>query len=170
MSKTWNKGAMPFTSTNIPISLPHPALVFLYHRLPHLTSPSLLKFRHVLDDAVCAKLSGRVWVHRHQHPREFGFALLAPHSRKSQEIALLGSESVDLFRRLACFVLRDHVLQSHQGDTRPAIVGVLFAQREPAIQFEILNRYKATVFIGNATRAVLEFRMISASRPFTQFS
>ena len=99
-------------------------------------------------------------INRHLHAREFRTPLLAPDAAESQEEPLLGSVAVDLLAFFSGFVIRDHVFQRHQRDARATVVGGVFAQRELAVEFQIVNRDKIAVFVGDATGSLFEFLAI----------
>ena len=65
-----------------------------------LCSPSLLKLRHVLHDAVHSILARRVRIGKHPQPRNLRTPLLAPYSPESQEEALLRRVTINLLRLL----------------------------------------------------------------------
>src|ERR1041385_8399589 len=121
--------------TGVPPSnfLPHVAGILGNHRLTGFAVPCLLKFRHVLHDAVDPILPRRMRVDADQHPRKLGTPLLAPNSPVTEEKALFWCEAINLCLGFAGFVFGDHLLKSHQGDACATVIGGVLAESEFAV-------------------------------------
>src|SRR5881394_352554 len=138
-------------------ALPNPASILADHRLPRLTSPCLLKFRHILHHTVHAIPSWRMRIGIDQRTRQFGTSLFAPHPPEAQEESLFWRVAVDLFPRLAGLICRNHFPQRYQSDPRASIVRRVLSQRQPAIQFQIIDRDKVAILVRDATGSFFKF-------------
>src|SRR5205807_206293 len=61
-------------------------------------------------------------------------------------------------------------MERHQRDAGASIVRGVFSQGEAAIQFQIVDRGKAAVLVGNATGAFLKFLCVFQSPPIAEIS
>src|SRR5882724_390783 len=150
--------------------LPDPAGVLPHHGLACLAAESLLELRHVLHHAGHTIFSRRMRIYTDQHARELGTALFAPGATEAEEEALLRGVAADGLRRWASVAVGHHLLQRHQGDPRPAVVGGVLAQGEAAIEFEIVHRHETAVLVGDATGALFEFRAVLRRPPVAQIA
>ena len=74
-------------------------------------------------------------INAHQHARKFRTPLLAPHPAKAQEEALLGSVAINVRPLFAAGVLCDQLVQRHERDAGPAVIGGVLAQSEATVEF-----------------------------------
>src|SRR5215813_3417429 len=98
------------------------------HRLSLLATESLLKFRHVLDDAIRPPASRRVRIDAHQHPRHLGRHIGTPYPREPEEEALIRRISVDLLLWVL-ISLRQQIMQGSKGYACAAVICGVLAQR-----------------------------------------
>src|SRR5207244_8870342 len=84
---------------------------------------------------------------------------------------LLGREVVNLF----AWLIAQRIFQRHVGDAQAAIVGSILAQRELAIEGDVILRvliifhaYELRILVGNARRAFVEFCLIFLRPPVAQ--
>src|SRR3954454_3610948 len=132
------------------------ASVLCDHGLPRLASPCLLELRHVLDDAVHAVMAWRMRIGGDLHAQIFGTLLLTPYPAEAQKEALLWREAINLLAFFSGFILSNQALQSGKGNTRAAIVGGVLAQREPSVQFHVVDSDEVRILIGHAADAFLK--------------
>src|SRR5438105_12003234 len=136
---------------------PDSAGVFRDHGLAGLATPGLLEFRHVLQHAVDPITPGRMWIYADQHAGIFGAPLLAPYPAHAEEEALLGSVAINFFRGLAARILSDGFAQGGQRDSGAAVIGGIFAQRQLAVELQVVYHHKVPVLVGHAAGPFLKF-------------
>src|SRR5205085_7655440 len=129
-----------------------------------------LEFRHVLQHAVYPITPGRMWIYADQHAGKFGTSLLAPYPAHAEEEALLGSVAVNLFCGLAARILSDGFAQGGQRDAGAAVIGGIFAQRQLAVELEVVYGDEVPVLVGDAAGALLKFLAILRRPPIAQIA
>src|SRR5450759_3605454 len=149
----------------MPPASPNPAGVLAHHRLSRLTRKCLLELRRVLQRAVHAVAAGRVRV-RHGAGADFlGRRVFAPDLGESQEEALLGGEAIQLLR-----LALERVLKRHESDAQTAVIGGVFAQRQAAVQLDVVDRGEAGIFVGDAGGALVELGAVGRGPPVAQIA
>src|SRR5438270_10131092 len=71
---------------------------------------------------------------------------------------------------MSTFIVRNVMMQRSQRNPRAAIVGGVLAEREPAIQLDVVNGGKPAVLIGYTAGAFFKFLSIFRRPPIAQIS
>src|SRR5580700_2851216 len=102
------------------------------------------------------------------HAQIFRALLLAPDSPEAEEKTLLGRESVDALAFFSGLVFRDQALQRGESDARAAVVSGVFAQRETAVELQVIDGNEVGILVGHATHALLKLLAILLGPPVAQ--
>src|SRR5258708_23990434 len=149
--------------------LPHPTGLLRYHGPARFTSKGLLKFRHVLHDAVDAPAAGGVRVYADTQAQDFRCDIFTPHAAVAEEEALIGGEAVNQLVGVL-FGLTHKFVQGHEGDAGAAVVGGVFAEGEACVEFEVVHGGEAAVFVGDTAGAFLELLAVFGGPPVAQIA
>src|SRR5438876_10327181 len=99
-------------------------------------------------------------------PRGLRTLVLAPDLAIAQEETLFGRVALDLLHCLWFAI--DAVKQSHQRNSRAAVVGSVFAEGEFAIQLHIVYRGEVAVLIHDASGTLFKRFRVCGSPPIAQ--
>ena len=136
------------------------------HRLIVGATEGLLKLRYVAHYAVDAKISGRMRIGLGTKARKFGPTAFAPHLREAQEKALVGGESVTRRRLLTGEV----ILERHVGEAHAAVIGRVLAERELAVDVDVVDDREAAVFVHDARGTLVEGFRVGRRPPVAQIA
>src|SRR5208282_521272 len=102
------------------------------------------------------------------HALVFRTPFFAPDPRETKEESLLWGVAINLLAFFSGFVVCDHVPERRQSNACPTVIGGVFAERESAIELEIVNRDKIAVLIGDTTDALFKLLAIFGRPPVVQ--
>src|SRR5438874_1199323 len=111
-----------------------------------------------------------MWIHTDKHAGILRTAFFTPYPAHAQKEPLLWGVTIDFLRGLAAGIGSDSFAQRGQRDARAAVVGGIFAQRQFAIEFQIVHRDKVAILAGDAAGTLLKFLSILCRPPVAQIA
>src|SRR5689334_18821762 len=134
------------------------------HRLRRRAGERAREFRQVADGTIDAILRRRVLVRLDLQPQRLGPLLRAPALREREKEALRRREAVALFRRL---IARSE-LECVPCDLEAAEIGDVFAEREFAVDMQIVDRHVGVELLHQFLCARVELLAVGAGPPVAQ--
>src|SRR5579864_7161403 len=146
--------------------LPDPAGPLANHRLSHAAGERLTELRHVRHYAIDAVLVGRVRIGDGAQALVLGTLVAAGPLRHSDEEALVGAEAIHRFQILT----PGGVFPRQVREEGSAEIRDVLAQRQLAVDFDVIHDSVLGILIGNAFGALLELGGVVFGPPIFQIS
>src|SRR6185437_4047121 len=146
--------------------LPDVASVVAHHLVSLFAIKGLGKVRAVLHRANHAELTRRVRIHLGQQTRAFVRLVLAPHLGKAEPETLLSCEA--LLGLAERGIVLNALAQRNQSNVAAAVVCGVFAEGEPPIEMNVVNRRELAVFICNAAGTFFKLCAVGVSPPVAE--
>ena len=153
-----------FNSMNPRHFLPDLALLETHHGLPFAAAEGRPEFRHIGDDAVHPERVRRMGIRNRVEAFIFRALVAAGPLRHADKEALVRREALDGFQILTF----RRVLPGHIRQESPAQIGDVLAERELAVDLDVVDNRKSRVLVGNAFRALLELLRVLSGPPVLQ--
>ena len=125
-----------------------------------------LKLRHIRDDAVGAVLLRRMRIDGGAQALGLVAGLSAPTLPVADKETLIGREAIDRLKLLALGIF----LPREIGEQQPAEVGNILAQRQLAVDLDVVDDCVCRILVRDATGALLEFFSVVLGPPVAQVS
>src|SRR6476659_463646 len=138
------------------------------HRLALLAAEGLAEFRHIHDHTIRANAIRGVYVHLYRKPQELGTLGGAPVLAPAKEQLLL--------RRVfgSCLLIERRVIargigqQRHPCQPKSAIIRGVLAERELAVDVQVVDRDEIAVFVYQAIGTLDESLRVIGGPPVLQ--
>src|SRR5579864_4759273 len=147
--------------TILPCASPDAASIHWHHGLPGLAPERFAELRHVLHHAIYTKLARGVRVSLHLQSDLLRPCIPTPALRMSKEKLLDRRVAILLLIQIDVLSLG---IRQERNESQPqaAIVGRILAQRQLAIDFDVIHRAEIAIFFYRAVRFF--FKLLSVFR------